>query len=908
MDEFDRNPRDRSNRRDKPQPRKRTKAESSGASNSSRRKAASSKNPQKRSTRNKSGSQPTKRTNAQGPGKAVRSGSSRPRPQGTRAPAKGRRQGPPRKPARGSKQSSRARRIWRRVGIGAAFTIIAALIVGGVAYAAIERSLPDITGEARGTDQTSVIYDRNGEILAKLFAEQNRTQRSIEEIPVELRQAVIATEDQRFYEHNGVDPLGIARALWVDVTQGKRHGGSTITQQYVVNAFVERESTISRKVKEAVLAYRLEKGHSKDEILELYLNTIYFGHGAYGVEAASQAYFGKPVTDLSLSECAMIAGVIKSPGRYSPYLDADAAADRHATVLSQMADQGFISAEEQSAAAAEEFALAGLADNSALAPYFVEYIKAQLIDEYGADMVFRSGISVKTTLDLRLQNAAEKAVSESLDQDGDPSAALVALDPTTGEILAMVGGTDFATQQFNVAVQGRRQPGSAFKPFVLATALAEGISPEQAYEAGPASLKLPNGQTWKVTGSRKGLMRLREATAKSVNSVFAQLMLEIGPEKVVETVEKMGLHEGITPVPAIALGGMEEGVSPLEMASAYGTLAAAGTHAEPYGLTEVTDGAGDVVFSAETSTTQAIDPGVAYLATDIMRGVITEGTGRAAGIGRAAAGKTGTTQEYRDAWFVGYTPQISCAVWVGHPDGQIEMKNVHGRKVTGGSFPAEIWHDFMAVAHEDREKIAFSKPAGLTNASVCRDTGMKATEWCESTFSPLFLADHVPSDPCTVHTGPEEIDIPSLIGMTKEAAIALLKQLMLLFEVVESDVKGVPAGIVAKQSPKAGSVGTTETVVTITVSNGGGLDLAPVASFVYDPPAPLVDQPVAFDASASSDDKKIVTYYWEFGDGFEGEGKKTTYSYSDPGTFEVTLWVTDDSGQTASVTKTIVVQ
>lgn len=906
MDEFNRNARDRSSGKGKPRPRPRTQSQS--ASGSSRRSAGASGGSQGRSGSGQRAGQPAKRASAKRGGPAPRTGKTRPRPQAKRAPAKGRRPAGSRGSARPRKQDTRARKIWRWIGLGALFSLVAALIVGGIAYAAIVRSLPDVNGEARGTDQTSVIYDRNGDVLAKLFAEQNRTQRSIDEIPVALRQAVIATEDQRFYEHSGVDPLGIARALWVDITQGKRHGGSTITQQYVVNAFVERESTLTRKVKEAVLAYRLEKHHTKDEILEMYLNTIYYGHGAYGVEAASQVYFGKPVTDLTLAQSAMIAGVIKSPGRYSPYLDADEALNRRSTVLSQMVSEGFITASDEALASAEEFALVGLADNSALAPYFVEYIKAQLIDEYGADMVYRSGISVRTTLDLNLQNAAEKAVSEALDQEGDPSAALVALDPSTGEVLAMVGGTDFATQQFNVAVQGRRQPGSSFKPFVLATALADGISPEQTYEAAPASLKLPNGQTWKVTGSRKGLMRLREATAKSVNSVYAQLMLEVGPEKVVETVQKMGLHEGITPVPAIALGGLEEGVSPLEMASAYGTLAAGGAHAQPYGLTEVIDASGEVIFSAETSSTQAIDPAVAYLTTDIMRGVITEGTGKAAGIGRAAAGKTGTTQEYRDAWFVGYTPQISCAVWVGHPDGQIEMKNVHGRKVTGGSFPAEIWHDFMAAAHENLEKVAFTKPSGLTTAKVCKDTGMEATEWCDNTFSPLFLVDHVPSEPCNVHTGPEEIEIPSLIGMTKEAAVALLKQLMLLFKVVESDVKGVPAGIVASQTPASGSVGTTQTVVTITVSNGGGLDLAPVASFVYSPPTPFADQPVVFDATASSDDKGIVTYYWEFGDGFEGEGKTITYHYVDPGTFEVTLWVTDDGGQTASVTKKIVVQ
>lgn len=887
MDEFDRKRRDR---RDRPQPRKRSR--------STGRAAARGSNPPSGKRSRTTSERPTRTASSTGRGS-------------TRRPPTAASKRRPTSSAKKKGVSRRRRAITKWVGLLTAFTMIALAIIGGVGYAAILRDLPDLSGEARGTDQTSVIYDRNGEILAKLFAEQNRTARRLDEIPIALRQAVISTEDQRYYEHAGVDPWGIARALWVDITQGKRHGGSTITQQYVVNAFVERENTLTRKVKEAVLAYRLEKRYSKDEILALYLNTIYFGHGAYGVEAASQVYFGKPVTDLTLSECATIAGIIKSPGRYSPYLDEVAARDRKATVLGQMVELSFISTEEHDLALAEEFALVGLADNSALAPYFVEYIKAQLTEEYGADMVYRSGISVQTTLDLRLQQAAEQAVATTFDAETDPSAALVALDPETGEILAMVGGRDFTTQQFNVAVQGRRQPGSAFKPFVLAAALESGTSPEQTYPAGPASLALPNGQTWKVTGAGggySGLMRLREATAKSVNSVYAQLMLAIGPERVLETAESLGVHEGITPVPAIALGGLNEGVSPLEMASAYGTLAAGGMHALPHGVASIADSAGESVFSAETSVTAAIDPAVAYLTTDILKGVISGGTGTAARIGRPAAGKTGTTQEYRDAWFVGYTPEIACAVWVGYPEGQIEMKNVRGRSVTGGSFPATIWQKFMTAAHEGVASSDFVKPAGLTNVSVCKETGQKGTQWCESTFSPLFLSDHAPTETCELHAGPVEIEIPSVIGMTKEKALALLKQLLLLFNVVEEDVRGVPAGIVANQNPAAGSVGTTQTVVTIIVSNGGGNDAAPTAAFSFNPASPSTGQEVTFDGSQSSDDRGVVTYLWEFGDGFEAEGKTVTHSYADPGAFEVTLWVTDDRGQTSSLTKTITVQ
>lgn len=794
-----------------------------------------------------------------------------------------------------------------RISFGVVAAVLCGVIVGAMWLWSLARDLPEPGTPPKGRDQTSVITDRNGETIAKLFAEQNRTDRALADIPVVLRQAVISTEDQRYYLHKGVDPFGVARALWVDVTQGKSHGGSTITQQYVKTAFLSPEQTLSRKVKEALFAYRVENELTKDQILELYLNTIYFGHGAYGVEAASQAYFGSTVDKLTLAQSAVLAGVIKSPGRYSPYLEPEAGKDRRDTVLSQMEEQGYITAEESKAAQAEEITLAGLADGNAVAPYFTEYVKARLVDTYGADVVYRGGISVRTTLDLRLQRIAEKAVADTLDEPDDPSAALVALNPVTGEILAMVGGRDFSTQQFNVAVQGRRQPGSAFKPFVLLSALEQGVSSEKPFPAAAASFNLDNGQVWKVTGSGGGMMRLRQATEKSVNSVFARLILDTGPEKTVEMAERLGIRKGIDPVPAVALGGLEQGVSPLEMASAYGTLAAGGKHTVPYGIAEVADDGGTVLHSGETSATQAITPALAYVASDILTGVITSGTGKSAAIGRPAAGKTGTTQEYRDAWFVGYTPQLVAAVWVGYPDAQTEMKNVHGVAVTGGSFPAKIWSRFMKGALESAPKLEFVKPKGVVNVSVCSETGLAATDFCPTTVSGLFLDKHTPGE-CSTHAVPLKVSIPNVIGMTKEAALAAFQKLFLLFKVLEEDVPGVAAGIVAKQDPVAGSEGTTETVVTITVSNGGSADLPPKADFTVVPAEGSAGSGVTFDASASTDDSAIVKYLWEFGDGTKAEGVTQSHVFGMPGTFEVTLWVTDDKGQTSSVTKSLTVR
>ena len=818
----------------------------------------------------------------------------------------------PNRPARPRPgQRPKGRGGLRAAGLVLLTLLVALLITGGVVYASISASLPDPNAAlGKGRDQTTTILDRDGRVLTRLYAEQNRSDRTLDRIPTALKQAVIATEDQRFYEHAGVDPTGIARAVVNDVVlRRKAQGGSTITQQYVKQAFVGTESTLRRKVAEAMLANRIEKRYSKDEILELYLNTIYFGHGAYGVESAAQAYFGKSVEKLSVPEAAMIAGVIKSPGRYSPYLEPAAAKNRRDTVLGQMRAQNYLKAEAYAKAVATPVKTSGLKSAATAAPYFVEWIKQLLGEKYGQEQIYRGGLVVRTTLDLAAQRAAEKAISGALDHKGDPSAALVAVEPGTGAVIAMVGGRDFKTQQYNVAVQGQgRQPGSAFKPFVLATALDQGVSPEKTFESGPVKLAV-GSQTWSVTGAgggARGPMRLRKATEKSVNSVYAKLILDVSPEKVVATAEKLGLRKGMNPVPTIALGGLETGVTPLEMADAYATLAAGGRHAVPYGIAEVKDAKGKVLFTAKAQTDDAIEPAVAYLTTDILRGVIAHGTGKSAAIGRPAAGKTGTTQEYRDAWFVGYTPQISAAVWVGFPGEQKAMTSIHGGPVTGGSIPAKIWAEFMRGALKGQAEKEFAKPAGLKRATVCLETGLAATQFCPSKGSELFL-DETRLASCTKHAAPAIVKVPSLVGMTKQAALALLGRVKLAVTVTEADVAGVSAGTVAAQTPAAGSVATTQTVVTLTVSNGGVANSAPTAG--YQLPAKVkAGRAVPLDGSASRDDGTIVTWYWEFGDSATGSGAKVTHAWAAIGDYDVTLWVTDDHGQQASITKRLHVQ
>ncbi|MBN2839503.1 MAG: PBP1A family penicillin-binding protein [Coriobacteriia bacterium] len=792
--------------------------------------------------------------------------------------------------------------MWRTSLVVLLLLLVAGGIAGCIAYDQLTQDLPDLSAGTAPLAETSVMYDRNGDVLVELHAEQNRTYVPLASIPLQLRQAVISTEDQNFYEHKGVDPFGIARALWVNVTQGKRHGGSTITQQYVVNTFIEREDTLTRKIKEAILAYQLESQFSKDEILEKYLNAIYFGHGAYGVQAAANTYFGKDLGQLTTAECAMIAGVLRSPGNYSPRNDPEAAKNRRDTVLGQMLALGHLDQATHDAAVAEPFTLAPPVTEATVAPYFVEWVKQTVIDQFGPDAVYKGGLHIHTTIDPAAQAAAENAIASVLDQPDDPTAALVSLDPRTGEVRALVGGKDFTTQQFNVAVQGPRQPGSSFKPFVLVAALEKGISPEQTYESAAGSFPIPGGQTWKVSGSSAGgPMRLRVATVKSVNSVYAQLILEVGADAVADTAKRMGIETPIKAVPAIALGSQE--VTPLEMASAYGTLANAGVHVPAHGISKVVAADGETIFEAQTTGSEAISPAVAYLTTDILKGVITGGTGTAAKIGRPAAGKTGTTQEYRDAWFVGYTPELATSVWMGHVEGQIEMTDVHGKKVTGGSFPAQIWAAYMKAALANVEATDFVRPRGISSATICMETGLAASENCTTTAPALFLTSAMP-EPCELHAQPSVIDVPNMIGLQKADALAQLTALGLTATVEETAVAGVPTGMIADQSPKMGTQVPPGSTIGLVVSSGPPKTEPPIAGFSYTPEAITVGIPVTFDASDSHDpDGSIVKWYWEFSTGADATalGETATYTFQNAGTFTVTLWVTDDTGLVSSL-------
>lgn len=565
--------------------------------------------------------------------------------------------------------------------------------------------------------QTSKIYAADGTLLAEVFGSENRTVVPLASIPKNLQDATIAIEDERFYEHEGVDLEAIGRAALRDVThQELAEGGSTITQQLVKNVYVTDELTFTRKIAEAYLATELESKVSKETILERYLNTIYYGENAYGVEAAAQTYFGKGVSELNLEECAVLAGLPNAPSASSPRQYPEEARNRRDIVIQKMADLDYITQEEADRVMLKPIELSELAGAVEAEPYFVEYVKQELVDKYGPEVLYEGGLRVYTTIEPELQNAGLAAIQATLYEEGDPAAAIVSIDPSNGHIRAMVSSQDFASYKFNLAAQARRQPGSTFKPFVLTAAVEKGVNPKRTYYMSKQiDIPMPGGgsSVWSVhTYDFKyyGVSNIEEAMLRSDNTIFAQLVMDVGPDKTMEAAQKLGIQSEMAANPSIALGGLGQGVSPLEMASAYATLAAGGMYNKPTAITRVELPSGEVDYIAAPTPKKAVSDGVAYVVTDVLKADIEKGTSSRANIGRPAAGKTGSTENLQDAWFVGYTPNLSTSVWIGYPDTQIPMTNVHGGSVWGGGFPATIWKDFMLSALKDVPAVDFPAP------------------------------------------------------------------------------------------------------------------------------------------------------------------------------------------------------
>jgi len=648
--------------------------------------------------------------------------------------------------------------------------------------------------------ERSTIYAADGSILATLYLVENRKVIRLKQVNDVTRRAVLAIEDTTFYEHRGLDYQAIVRALLANVQAGDiTQGASTITQQLVRNRFPEKvvgtEQTLERKIREARLAVRIEQEYTKDEILELYLNEVYFGRGVYGIGTAAEYYFSKKAKELTLSEAALLAGLIAAPERYSPVNDRQAALERRNQVIDRMLAVGWITLEKADMAKGRPVKLKrNRVILKTREPYFVEYIKQQILsDERFGDTyrlrkraLFQGGLKIYTTLDPRLQRAGVGAVKRHLPNRSDPQGAIASVDVETGAIRALVGGRSFKESQVNVATgQGGtgRQSGSAFKPFTLAAAFLDGMPAGKVYDSANGQVVdcgsgYPSYQVFNADGGGQGFVNLWTATENSINAVFVQLASDVGHASVAQVAKRMGIDSELEPVCSLTLG--TEEVTPLEMASAFSTLANEGVHCEQFGIRKVLDRDGEVIVrNKHGKCRQVIPQRVANLVAAMLQRVVCCGTGTAAALGAwPVFGKTGTTNDYGDAWFVGCTRQRCSASWVGHLKGRVPMTNVHGITVFGGTFPARIWHDFMLTAMRGLPALGFPPPPPPAYALV-----------------------------------------PNVVGRKLERAEKLLAKAN--FTAQGERVNSTePAGTVVGQSPGAGSRVEAGSLVTLEVSNG----------------------------------------------------------------------------------------
>ena len=627
-----------------------------------------------------------------------------------------------------------------------------AVVCGSLAgaFLALTQDLPQIRSlESFKPDAVTRIYSADKVLLAELFLEK-REPVPLEKIPRLLTAALVATEDRKFYKHSGVDLKGIARAIFKDIKAGEFvEGASTITQQLSKTLFLTPRKTLVRKLKEAILAFQLERRYTKDEILGLYLNQVYFGSGAYGVESAAKIFFGKSAKDLTLAECALVAGMPKSPSRYSPLVNPDLALTRRNTVLQQMRDTGIISDADYQQAVKEALHTNGRKFNLSKAPYFVEYIKETLEDEIGSTRLYKGGLSVFTTLNYRLQLAAENAVNDGLSAlsqrmrmrkgqiaESDPQAALISLDLASGGILAMVGGKDFSASRFNRATMALRQPGSAFKPFIYAYAIEQGFAQDSIILDAPVVYKgVQNGEDWKpenFSSGFKGEMTLRHALAISQNIPAVRLLQSLGPNSVAQFAHQLGIKSYLASNLSLALGTSE--VTLLDLTSAYSVFPNRGEKIKPLGVLEVVDRNGRVIWRDKPQRRLVMSRAGAAIVTNMLEGVVKEGTGRQAQIlGRAVAGKTGTTDDYRDAMFIGFSPSTIAGVWVGQ-----DLGGSLGDKETGAKAALPIWIDFMTAALQNESHQYFDIPDDVRQIRMDPITGLAQLDNSKPSVVALF--------------------------------------------------------------------------------------------------------------------------------------------------------------------------
>jgi penicillin-binding protein 1A len=627
----------------------------------------------------------------------------------------------------------------------------------------LERAVPEMT----------LVLDRGGATIAS-FARARRLLLEPDEIPESFRLALLASEDSRFERHVGIDPIGCARAAWSCLRHGRvTQGASTLTMQLAGNLFLDRaERTLGRKVEEVLLAFELERRYSKREILTLYCNHAHFGHGIWGLEAAARHYFGKPARWLGLAESAMLVGVLPRPASYSPFRNPELARRRRDLVLRRMVEEGYLAAAEAARVAREPIRLAAPSVEAGAPSHFVERVRRSLVETHGPEAVAGGGLVVRTTLDRGLQESAERAIAHGLERLGPGTeGALVAIDPRSGEVLALVGGREFEASEFDRAVQARRQPGSLFKPFVFAAALERGRTLADVVVDEPTVFLHPyHPEPYRPENYERvyhGAITLRTALERSANVATVKLLDDVGAEAVIGLARRLGLGGRLEPWPSLALGAFE--VSLLEITSAYGAFAAGGLWIEPHWIMAVDDREGRPLERARPRVREALDPRVAYLVNQAMAGAVAHGTGQAAGEafpGRALAGKTGTTDGFHDAWFVGYTPELVAGVWVGHDDGRSL-----GEGASGARAALPVWIEFMREALAGREEVAFEQPPGIVVAPIDPRTGLRprSRAGCGPAVLEYFLAGSEPTATCdaALHrrlalpqalTGPAEAD------------------------------------------------------------------------------------------------------------------------------------------------------
>jgi penicillin-binding protein 1A len=626
-------------------------------------------------------------------------------------------------------RAQRRRRAGLILAAGAIVVVLASIGAGIGTGVAFSESCSLSTLHPVNIGQNSFVYAADGQRLGSIPAERNRETVALRRMSPWVRKATVAVEDRRFYQHGGVDYVGIARALWRDVSAGKVvQGGSTITQQLVRNLYVGKERTFHRKIKEACLAIKLSRRWSKDKILQAYLNTIYYGNHAYGIEAASETYFSKPARELNLRQAALLAGLPQAPSIYDPFHNAPAALQRRNEVLATMLADNAITQRQYTWAVRQRglHLKPGSLYTRIRQPYFFSYVINELESVYGANTVREGGLRVYTTIDPRLQSAANRAIRHTLNLHDDPAAAIVSIQPGTGAIRAMTAVIPGNRKnQFNLAAQSTRQAGSTFKAFVLAAAIEKGIDPDTTYYTSAPFTCTTSvwcvddykaGKPWQVTTydhTYAGSISITNATLRSDNTVYAQLTLDVGPDYVWRMAKRLGVHLTQKPVASIGLGPLS--VSPLDMAAAYATFASGGVYAEPMAITKVVLPNGAVDNDAGWGvphTKRALAGPVAWEVNNVLHQNALYGTGYGSYDGvHENAGKTGTTEDHADGWFVGYTRDLSTAVWMGYPGGEIPMLDVHGETVQGATFAVPIWHDYMAVAEAHKPAREFRTPA-----------------------------------------------------------------------------------------------------------------------------------------------------------------------------------------------------